>query len=226
MRKTFLVLIMILALSGTAFSQTLQTKSEAIAVSAPIISPTVNSKNDSGAIAAVMSSPNYLQAQPIYPYLLQMVPGVIADVTKDMPLYDLIQPLTTEKVIRAITFNGNIFDRIRMEDVEQEVLDHLSGVMSKFGVKTTEQIRYKVRFKMSSRTIGSGGGGGGSVAGFGGGANPVAYGSNASIMPGIAVNTADPQFVISYYLIKLVDEPKKVSETEYKEQGWTKVDAR
>ena len=227
MRKIFLVaMILALTLSGTAFSQTLQTKSEAIAVSAPIISPTVNSKNDSGAIAAVMSSPNYLQSQPIYPYLLQMVPGVIADVTKEMPLYDLIQPLKTERVIRAITFNGNIFDRIRMEDVEQEVLDHLSAVMSKFGVKTTEQIRYKVRFKMSSRTIGSGGGGGGSVAGFGGGANPVAYGSNASIMPGIAVNTADPQFVISYYLVKLVDEPKKVSETEYKEQGWTKVDAR
>jgi hypothetical protein len=69
-------------------------------------------------------------------------------------------------------------------------------------VKTTEYIRFKVRFKMSSRTIGSGGGGGGSTAGFGGGTNPMAYGANASIMPGVAVNTADPQFIISYYLIE------------------------
>ncbi len=214
MRKTFLVLIMILVLSGTAFSQTLQTKSEAIAVSAPIISPTVNSKNDSGAIAAVMSSPNYLQPQPIYPYLLQMIPGVIADVTKDMPLYDIIDAYdkTKDRVIKSKTYNGWCWDRIRLEDVKQEVLDHLPKAMKALGAKSYSEVRYDTTLKMSSRTGGFNIGGGGATAGFGGGANPMSYGSNGTGIGAVAVNTADPQFQITYYLIKITDQSKKVSE--------------
>jgi len=222
MKKIFLVLIVFFMLAGGAFAQTTNTESSAFAISAPNIS----NQNEIGAVAVIQSSPNYLQSQPIYPYLLQMIPGVIADVTKEMPLYDVIKPLTTEKIVKAVTFNGTIFNRIRMEDVEQEVMDHIQGVMNKFGVTSTERIRYKVRFKMSSRTVGSGGGAGGSMAGFGGGMNPLAYGSNASIMPGIAVNTADPQFIISYYLVSLASAKMVAFDEKYIEQGWKKVEAR
>ena len=164
-----------------------------------------------------------------------MVPGVIADVTNNMPIPGAIQPLklevdakgiplpTNEKYVKVMTFNGWMWDRIRMEDVEEEVISHIPAVMKKFGVTTTERLRYRVGMKMSSRTIGSGGGGGGSVAGFGGGTNPLSYGSNASVMPAVAVNTADPQFVIRYYLKTEESAPKKMTESDYKEQGYTKV---
>lgn len=191
MKKILITLTMILVLiSGTALADGpgVITGSEAIAYSS--------------------SGYQYLMPQPIYPYLLQMLPGVVGDATKEMPQFDLIQPLTTEKIVKVVTFNGWCLDRIRLEDVEKEVLEHLTAVMKKFGVNSTERIRYRVKFKMSSRTIGSGGGGGGSVAGFGGGTNPLAYGSNASIMPAIATNTADPQFIISYYLLPLEKQDK------------------
>jgi hypothetical protein len=161
-----------------------------------------SSDASAGAVAIVESSSQYQQPQPIYPYMLQLIPGVIGDATRDMAIFDVVQVLTTEKVVKVVTFNGWCLDRVRLEDVEKEVINNLPNAMKKLGVDATERIRFRVKYKMSSRTIGSGGGGGGSVAGFGGGTNPLAYGSNASIMPAVAVNTADPQFVISYYLIK------------------------
>ncbi len=167
------------------------------------------------------TAPNYLQPQPIYPYLLQMVPGVVADVTKEMPLYDIIQAYdkTKDRVIKAKTYNGWFWDRIRLEDIKQEVLDRLPGAMKALGAKSYSEIRFDITLKMSSRTIGSGGGGGGSVAGFGGGTNPVAYGSNASIMPAVAVNTADPQFQITYYLIRVADQKTSEMKIEPKEKA-------
>lgn len=218
-----LIMITILMMSGLALAGDI-TKAEAASLS--------------GAEAVILSAPNYLQAQPIYPYLLQMVPGVIADVTNNMPIPDVIQPLrievdkqgvplpTNEKYVKVKTFNGWVWDRIRMEDVEEEVISHVPAVMKKFGVKTTERLRYRIGMKMSSRTIGSGGGAGGTVAGFGGGTNPLAYGSNASVMPAVAVNTADPQFVIRYYLVPLAPNKKASLDEEYIKQGWTKVEEK
>lgn len=176
-----------------------------------------SSDASAGAVAIVESVPNYLQPQAIYPYMLQLIPGVVGDATRDMAIFDVVKVLTTEKIVKVLTYNGWCWDRIRLEDIEKEILGNLPAVMKKFGVDSTERIRFRVKYKMSSRTIGSGGGGGGSVAGFGGGANPLAYGSNASIMPAIAVNTADPQFVISYYLTTLAVEVGAI------EEGWKPV---
>jgi len=149
-----------------------------------------------------ISPQQMLQPQPIYPYMLQLIPGVVGDATRDMAIFDAIKVLTTEKVVKVVNLNGWCFDRIRLEDVEKEILDNLPKAMKELGTKTADTVRFRVKYKMSSRTIGSGGGGGGSMAGFGGGANPLAYSANASIMPGVAVNTADPQFIITYYLVK------------------------
>jgi hypothetical protein len=213
MKKTLLVLLMFFALTSVALAQitTSESTSGALAISAPVItsSPTVKSQNDSGAVAVIQSYPNYIQPQPIYPYLLQMLPGVVGDATKEMPQFDIIQPLTTEKIVKVITFNGWCLDRIRLEDVEKEILEHLSVVIKRFGVSSTERIRFRVKYKMSSRSIGANLGGGGAAAGFGGGANPIAWGSNGSGLGAITTNTADPQFVISYYLIPL-DKKERV----------------
>jgi len=225
MRKMFLVVFMVLLLPVMALAQ-LQQQGQ-------IGANQSQSQSQAGALGigaaennTTFISPNIpLQAQPIYPYLLQMVPGVVADVTKDMPIPDAIQPLrlevdkqgvplpTNERYVKVTTFNGWVWDRIRMEDVEEEVISHIPAVMKKFGVKTTERLRYRIGMKMSSRTIGSGGGAGGTVAGFGGGTNPLAYGSNASVMPAVAVNTADPQFVIRYYLTPIPVADQKKPET-------------
>lgn len=163
---------------------------------------TAGALSESSAVNVSISPQQMLQPQPIYPYMLQLIPGVVGDATRDMAIFDAVKVLTTEKVIKVVTFNGWCFDRIRLEDVEKEVIANLSKAMEKLGTKTADTVRFRVKYKMSSRTIGSGGGGGGSMAGFGGGANPMAYGANASIMPGIAVNTADPQFIISFYLVR------------------------
>lgn len=202
MKKVLLMVLMILVLPVAAFAG----DTGVIGVA----------QSEAGAIAISGTGSQYPIPQPIYPYLLQLIPGVIGDATKDMPQFDAVLALTTEKAVKVTTFNGWCWDRIRLEDVEEEVLKNLPAAMKRLGVDTAERIRFKVRYKMSSRTIGSGGGGGGSVAGFGGGANPVAYGSNASVMPGMAVNTADPQFIISYYLVSLTPVKVGATETEWK----------
>jgi hypothetical protein len=188
MRKILLIVLLVLALPIMAFADP------------PPPPPPPGSTAESAAIAVIQTGPGYLGPQPIYPYLLQLIPGVIGDATKEMALFDAVQILTNEKVVKVVTFNGWCWNRIRLEDVEKEIIEKLPLAMKKLGVDSTDRIRFRIKYKMSSRTIGSGGGGAGSVAGFGGGANPLAYGSNASVMPAVAVNTADPQFSISYYL--------------------------
>jgi hypothetical protein len=176
----------------------------------------------------IFTSPNIpLQPQPIYPYLLQMLPGVVEDVTRFCPkngLVDMLEP--GDRYYKVKTYNGWFWDRIRLEDIEGEVLDRLPDAIKELGARNASDVRFKIRLKMSSRTIGSGGGGGGTLAGYGGGTNPLAYGSNASILPAIAVNTADPQFVISFYLVIPPSGKKASMEEQYKKSGWRQVEER
>jgi len=246
MRLLFVIMIMILVLPVMTFAQvtTSDSKAGALVISAPTISPTFNSKNDSGAIAAVMSSPNYLQPQPIYPYLLQMVPGMAGRVPEgDVPEFFAIQrlklkkvftnPVTGEerviqegdKVIRVepYTRGGRWMGFSRIEDYDQDLLALVPKVMKLFGQKDTTNIRFDVSFKTSQKSIGSNAGGGGSAAGFQGGVNPVAWGSNVSGIGAFAVNTFDPKITLKFYLIKT---DQKISELEYKEQGWSKAESK
>jgi len=169
--------------------------------------PQTTSNSQSGAEDIAFSGTQYLQPQPHYPYLMQLIPGVVGDVTDrpEMPDFANIMPLKKgEQVlnVEAYTRGGRIAGFSRLEDFDTDLLKLIPTVQKKFGQKDCTKIRYKVLFKMSVKTIGSGGGGGGSTSGFSGGTNPVAWGSNASIMPGFAVNTSDPKFILKFFLIK------------------------
>ena len=200
-RKIFLIALIVLILPVMSFAVEVET----FGYSPP--KTITNTASEAGAFAVINSSPNYLQAQPIYPYLLQMIPGVVGDVTdrEEMPSFANINPLKkTDKVYKVISYTrgGRIAGFSRLEDFDADLLSLIPTAISKFGQKDAIRIRYKILFKMSVKSIGSGGGGGGSMGGFGGGTNPIAYGTNASIMPAIAVNTSDPKFIIKFYLIK------------------------
>jgi hypothetical protein len=191
----------------------------ASAVSSPVITtnpsatagvvsaPTTNSDNNLGALAVVQSSPNYLQGQPIYPYLLQIIPGVVGDVTdrEEMPKFANLLPLGKEdKVVKVIyyTRGGRIFGFSRLEDFDSDLLNLIPEAAKQLKQQDTSKIRFKVLFKMSSKTIGANLGAGGATAGFGGGVNPTAWGSNGAGIASFAVNTADPKFIIKFYLIQ------------------------
>jgi hypothetical protein len=132
---------------------------------------------------------------------------VVGDVTfkDEVPAFDVIQPLAkTDKVVSVISYTrgGRIMGFTRLEDWETDLLSLVPAAIEKFGQNDTSRIRYRLLFKMSVKTIGVGGGGGGSAAGATNVANPVLWGGNASILPGVAVNTSDPKFIIKFYLIK------------------------
>lgn len=191
-----------------------------IAVMAIMVCPVVSkaataiSENEVGAFAGAASNTSFttpqipLQSQPIYPYLLQMVPGVVGDVTDrpEMPSFAGILPLQkTDKVVKidSYTRGGRIAGFSRLEDFDSDLLDCIPKAMATFKQKNTDKIRFKVLFKMSVKSIGSGGGAGGGASGFTNTvANPVAWAANGSILPGVAVNTSDPKFILKFYLIQ------------------------
>lgn len=196
--KLFLIALMVLVLPVMAFA------------TAEIGGAVAVTKSEAGAISGsyINSFPNYIQPQAIYPYLLQIIPGVVGDVTDrdEMPKFADIQPLNTktEKVLKSIyyTRGGRIAGFSRLEDFDSDLLDLIPVAIKKFGQQDTSKIRYKVLFKMSSKTIGANLGGGGAAAGFTSGVNPTAWGTNGSGLGSFAVNTADPKFIIKFYLVQ------------------------
>lgn len=274
MRKTFLVLIMILVLSGTAFASdtdiSVTDTSKALAISkqgqdqsqgqqqgqnqgqqqgqSQTFTPTNKQGQGQGQMndwsQIYYTAPNYLQPQPIYPYLLQMVPGVVGRMPEDsVPEFaDIerlkmkrINPNTGEviqagdKVIKTIyyTRGGRLFGFSRLEDYDSDVIALIPEAKRIFNQSDTSAIRFDTLFKMDSKSIGANGGGGGGTAGFTNTTNPVAWVLNGTGIGAFAKNTANPIIIIKFYLIKLPDpQLKKMSEIEYKEQGWTKVDTR
>jgi hypothetical protein len=176
-------------------------------------------KSEVGAIAAIQSAPNYLQPPPLYPYLLQIIPGVIGRMPEDsMPEFADIQrlkmkkfDLTTGKVIQEadkvlkviyFTRGGRIAGFSRVEDYDSDVIKLIPVAMKEFKQTDTSKMRVDCLFKMSSKTIGSSFGGNGATGGFGGGANPISWVTTGGGAFAFAVNTADPKIPIKFYLIQ------------------------
>lgn len=209
-----------------------QQRQKAVSVSKSKSTANADSASFNAGNEQIITSPNIpLQAQPLYPYLLQMVPGMAGRVPEtDVPEFYAIErlkikevwlnPATGEKRIvqhgdkvidvEPFTRGGRWFGFSRIEDYDQDLLKLIPRVIKRFGQNDTTNIRYDVLFKTSQKSIGSGGGGGGSAAGLGGGANPVSWGSNAAVIPGVAINTFDPKITIKFYLI--ASQPARVEE--------------
>lgn len=152
------------------------------------------------------SAPLMLPAvPPMYPNLLQQVPGTIGDFTKEMPKFSEIKPLLEEEVMdkedSVQTQYGWFADRIRLEDIEQDLLKFWQKVKSEKNW-SPQEMRYRVFYKMNFRSVGVGGGvsGGGSAIssdGIRGG-----FGSG-SILPGFNSTLTDPHFIIKIYHIRV-----------------------
>lgn len=144
------------------------------------------------------------QGVPIYPNLLQQVPGQMGDVTTEIPSIEGMLPLKDEVVIKDLDSiqvqYGWFGDRVRLEDVEQDLIKFWEEVKEKKGWKDDE-MRYRVQFKANFRSVGTGGGvaatgSATSSGGLSGGAGTL------GIFPGFSSTLTDHHFIIKIYHIK------------------------
>jgi len=116
--------------------------------------------------------------------------GKIGDYTANLPNFKGLTKLTGKDIVVSVikVVNGSWLSRIRLEDLEKELIDNkVDG----------EKVRYTVRFKDSVSTGGIGGGAGGSVANTDG----LSSGTG-SILPGYHSSTHNPQFIITFYEVE------------------------
>lgn len=206
-----------------------------------IIAPTLafaGGSSTAGAIAgaeaealSVSISPQQLPGtMPVYPYLLQQIPGQVGDITADKQMMfniDGLLPLTNEKIVRAkdsvqVKY-GWFMDRIRLEDIEQDLINFLERTIEKKGWKL-EEIRYRVQYKQNQRAVGSGGGATGNITALNGGSSQYGGGGSMGMLPGWASTLADHHFILKLY--RVAPPFSKVGELEYRQQGWTKVESK
>jgi hypothetical protein len=165
------------------------------------------------------------QGMPVYPNLLQQIPGQMGDVTSEVPIIEGMFPFKGEVIVRgpdAVQVQYGWFgDRVRLEDIERDLIKFWEEVKEKKGWKDDE-MRYRVQFKANFRSVGTGGGvvATGSTAssgGLSGGAGTL------GILPGFSSTLTDHHFIIKIYHIKLA-EKEKVSRWLYDTttNKWTK----
>lgn len=184
----------------------------------------VNSGSNSAAQSVLMNQTKYEashllpQAIPLYPNYLQQVPGMIADVTNEIPAIVGLQPLKTEKVVRekdSVRVKYGWFgDRVRLEDVERDLIDFWIQIATETGWKE-EEMRYRVQMKQNYRSVGTGGGvvaSGNAVSsgGLSGGSGSV------GILPGFNSTLTDPHFIIKIYHVFVPDWEFDVSSKEWR----------
>jgi hypothetical protein len=131
-------------------------------------------------------------------YVPSMIPGAVSDVTAMLFLPVGLKRMTgNEAYVETISFNGNIFDRICLEDLSQDILKHfrkLSGTWA-------EESQIRVRVWVKSKTTGWGGssGGNGTMSGFNGPSTGVGGGIAGLI--GYNSSTYDPEYVIEFFRV-------------------------
>lgn len=140
----------------------------------------------------------YLAVPNIVPYETPLIQGgKMGDFTGALPQILGIKALDKAKdvVVKVVViYNGNIFSRIRLAEVEETLLESVANLKSEG--RKLDKIRYQVWWLDSA----SSGGVGGGFAGGMSGADPVA--GTASILPGYHVSTFNPQFVIKFFEIQ------------------------
>jgi hypothetical protein len=158
-----------------------------------------NASSDSSANGVVDTSIQYnnpRQAMAAPTTFSEPIPllmnGSVGDVTESMPAFRGIKKLSKTDVITGIlgVYKGNIFNRIRYEDIETEVLTDYAKIQT----SDPGSIRYTVKFKGSVQGAGTSGG----LSGALGGVSSVA---SASLLPGINRSTYDPMFFITFYTV-------------------------
>lgn len=203
MKKMLLVLVMIFALSVPAFALE----------PPPSSSTTAIADTDVTSIAAISTVSNVIDprelpgAIPVIPNPIPLIQGGrVGDITAQVVKFSIpATPYNGEKVIRVLKIvKGSIFDRVRLEDIEIDLLEGFKGIVKNYGSKdfNLAKVKYLVQYKDSAVGAGIGGGGAGSISGLNGGS--AAYGGTGSlaVLPGYTRSTADPAYFIKFFQVE------------------------
>jgi len=151
----------------------------------------------------------FVNIPEINPIIIPLIHGRVGDTTSTLPNFAMVKPYRGEPIVKVKVFNGCLFDRVRLEDLESDVICYykvLIGQEKRWWEAEARgkgwdsaKIRFAVHFKDSQMGAGVGGGGnlGGSTMT---GGNGMAGGG--AILPGYSRSTADPQYIIKFYLVQ------------------------
>jgi len=187
-----LALILVLVFSGLAFAG-----SEASVDG-------VISSSGSSAVIVNNDAVQYLNAPTNFPNIIPMLQGgKVGDVTGLMPKFSFkaLTPLNREKdVVKDVigVYQGWLFNRIRLDEIEVALIEKARDLQA--AGKDINKIRYQVQYKDSVTSSGVGGGISGSLSG------ELAQGNGASgtlsVLPGTHRSTADPMYILKFFLIE------------------------
>lgn len=141
-------------------------------------------------------------ALPVIPQVIPLIQGGrVGDVTGQVVKFAIAaKPYNGELVVRILkVVNGSIFDRVRLEDVEEDLLKVYIKLSQKVDGK---KVRYIVQYKDSAMGSGLSLGGAGSISGLNGGSST--YGGTGSVGTGVGYtrSTADPQYILKFFLVE------------------------
>lgn len=144
------------------------------------------------------SPPNFLQIPQMIPVQPVLIPGGIVDITNVMPNVGIKQ-YAGEEVIAVKVQDGNVFDRIRLQDAPVDLVNFRNTLVNMGWDLNYTRIQVFTRSSSSGVSIG-----GGAQAGAAGldPTHGTAGMASASILPSYARSTADPRFTLIAYLLK------------------------
>ena len=132
--------------------------------------------------------------------------GRVGDVTAQVVRFAIQgKPYTSDmRVIKVLKIvKGSIFDRTRLEDIEEDFLDAWKGIVDKYASKKFDltKVAYLVQYKDSAMGAGVGGGGAASLSSLSS-SNPFGTTLSGAVLPGYTRSTADPAYFIKFFLVE------------------------
>ena len=138
---------------------------------------------------------------PIFPPVIPLIQGGrVGDVTKGLPefAYVGLRPIGPgDKVVDLVVNKGCVFGRVRLEDIELDLIKFYKETIEKKKWNET-RVRYAVQYKDSAMGAGIGGGGSASISNIAGSQGVTGA---LAILPGYNRSTADPMYILKLYLI-------------------------
>lgn len=171
--------------------------------SSPSSSSQANNNLNNDFVITQTNQRELLPVPEIHPIDIKLISGVL-EVTNNWTQYDIpCTPLGKDEKVKAVlnVENGGFLTSIRIQEVDQIVIDGCKKALTK-KVKdkvTEDKVRYRIWLKPSSKGAGIGGGATHGMSDLGA---TSGYSSSLGILPGFALSTVDPAFVVIYYLVK------------------------
>jgi len=196
MKKMILALTLVLMLSftGVAFAD-----SEADAKSK------ASAGADANAFIQNNDAQQFIGLPTNFPMPIPLIQGgKVGDITAQLPKFAYLglTPLSKDdKVVDLKVRLGSIFDRVRLEDIELDLISFYNKIAGK-GKWDPKKMRYLVQYKDSAMGAGIGGGASAGGSAINGGASQFGGAGTLSVLPGYSRSTADPLYVLKLYLIE------------------------